>query len=236
MTTSRFDRFKDAGWFEYLKDRDVIVGGAGGIGSFVNFFLSRLGCNIYIYDMDLFEAHNMSGQLVRGKDIGKSKTDVAIEIVKDFSNHSRIEALGEYTEESEFNPIMISCFDNMLARKNMFNNWVKGLTDENKSEAIFIDGRLLAEQYQIFCVRGEDLEAIEAYKKHLFNDSEVEDVECTYKQTTHCAAGIASHMIGFLTNFALGNYSAVPFYYEYITNVNVTIEHNVQSISAIGQE
>ena len=235
---SRFDRFKGAIWFEWLKGRDVIVGGAGGIGSFVNFFLSRLGCNIYLYDMDSFEEQNSSGQLVRTKDIGKLKTDTAIDIVKEFSNHTDIQAMGKYEKDSEYCPIMISCFDNMEARKNMFINWKQGLIDnpETISESLFIDGRLLAEQYQIFCIKGYDTESINNYEQNfLFDDSEVEEVDCTFKQTTHCAAGIASHMIGFLTNFATlscNEFADVPFYFEYITPLNHVINEVVSNTNS----
>jgi len=227
---AKYGRFKGAEWFKWLLNRDVILGGAGGIGSFMSLFLSRLGCHIYVYDMDSFETHNMSGQLVRNSDIDKLKTDVAIELAKEFSNHTLIEGMGKYEMDSEFAPIMISAFDNMLARKNMFANWKLQLEEnpELRKEAIFIDGRLLAQSYQIFCIHGDNLEHIERYEKeYLFDDSEVDDVDCTLKQTSHCAAGIASHMTGFLTNFATNcvlenKFMVIPFKYEYITESNYT--------------
>jgi len=227
---AKYARFKGADWFSWLNKREVILGGAGGIGSYMSLFLSRLGCNIYIYDMDTFEPHNQSGQLVRQQDIGKSKTDVAEELAKEFSNHSLIEGMGKYEMDSEYSPIMISGFDNMEARKNMFNNW-KTQLEENpdiKKECLFIDGRLLGESYQIFCIRGDDEKNILRYEEEfLFNDSDVEDIDCTLKQTSHCAAGIASHMTGFLTNFAAnivneGDFNQIPFTYEYITPMNYT--------------
>ena len=201
--SSRFARFKGATWFDWLLEKPIIIGGAGGIGSFLSFFISRLGCHIYLYDMDNFEDHNMSGQLVRNSDISKAKTYVAASIAKEFSNHDLIECFEKYDKESESNPIMVSCFDNMQARKDMFQNWKDGLTEDNKNEAIFIDGRLLAETYQILCVQGNNQNQIDKYEKeYLFDDSEVETEDCTFKQTTHAAAAIAAHMTGFLTNFA----------------------------------
>lgn len=228
LIEAKYARFKGADWFSWLKDRDVILGGVGGIGSWLNLFLSRLGCNLYVYDMDTFEAHNASGQLVRTKDVGKLKTDVAEELAKEFCNHTSIEGMGKYEMDSEYCPIMISGFDNMEARKNMFDNWVKQL-EENpdiKDIAVFIDGRLLSEQYQIFVVQGNDEVNIKRYREEfLFSDSEVEQVDCTFKQTSHCAAGIASHMTGFLTNFAgnvvnEGSFNQIPFKFEYITPIN----------------
>jgi len=227
---AKYGRFKGANWFSWLLGRDVILGGAGGIGSWMSLFLSRLGMHIYAYDMDSFETHNMSGQFVRGKDIGKFKTDVAVDLAKEFSNHTLIEGMGKYEADSEYSPIMISGFDNMQARKDMFANWKLQLEENPKlrKEAIFIDGRLLSQSYQIFCVQGDNLEQIERYEReYLFDDSEVDDIDCTLKQTSHCAAGIASHMVGFLTNFASNyvledKFMVIPFKYEYITESNYT--------------
>ena len=225
----KYARFKGADWFLWLYKRPVILGGAGGIGSFVSFFLSRLGCHIYIYDMDTFETINMSGQLVGKQHVGREKTAVAEEIAGLFSDHTLIEGMGKYEEDSESGPIMISGFDNMTARKDMFNNWKQYVQDnpDEAKECVFIDGRLLSSSYQIFIIQGDMPDNIKRYEDYLFDDSEVEDVDCTLKQTTHCAAGIASHMIGFLTNFAAnvvngGKFNQIPFKYEYLTEPNFT--------------
>jgi hypothetical protein len=226
---AKYTRFKGADWFSWLYRRPVLLGGAGGIGSWASMFLSRLGCHIYIYDMDTFERINMSGQLVGKQHIGKEKTAVAEDIAKMFSDHILIEGMGKYEKDSEAGPIMISGFDNMNARKNMFHNWKNYVLThpEEASEAIWIDGRLLSSSYQIFIVQGDNTVNMERYEEYLFEDSEVEETDCTLKQTTHCAAGIASHMVGFLTNFAAnvvngGKFNQIPFKYEYITEPNFT--------------
>lgn len=56
---AKYTRFKGADWFSWLYRRPVLLGGAGGIGSWVSMFLSRLGCHIYIYDFDIFERINL---------------------------------------------------------------------------------------------------------------------------------------------------------------------------------
>ena len=70
----QYSRFKGADWFEIVQEQEIILAGLGGIGSYVNFALSRLGPRaLYLFDDDRFESHNMSGQFVSKNDINKFK-------------------------------------------------------------------------------------------------------------------------------------------------------------------
>ena len=72
----------------------------------------------------------------------------------------------------------------------------------NKSTCLYIDGRLAAEEFQIFCIKGDDDKAQKIYEEEwLFDDSQAEATICSYKQTTFCANMIASYMINCFVNF-----------------------------------
>lgn len=195
-------RFSDAPWFDKLKDTYILLLGAGGIGSWVGFCLSRIGCNFTVFDMDSVEVHNLGGQLFNMNHVNKLKTESLKEVCSIFSgNENTIRTAGKYEEKSYTNPIVIAAFDNMAARKLAFDKWkeyVLGIHESEAKECLFIDGRLLAEDYQVYAVTKD---RIEDYEKTLFSDSEVEEVLCTLKATTHCSMGIASDMISCLTNF-----------------------------------
>lgn len=59
MTTNTSDRFKGAAWFEPARRTDILVIGAGGIGSNFIYLASRAGYNITVLDNDVIEEHNL---------------------------------------------------------------------------------------------------------------------------------------------------------------------------------
>ena len=238
MTETHSSRFKDAPWFP-KEETAIIVGGAGGIGSWLSLLLSRAGFYPIVYDYDRLEEHNLAGQLYTKLDAENNtlKVDALKGLCKNFADTDITVMNERYTKDSMSHHYVMSAFDNMQARKDMFNAWCeyveewratveheKDLNPEDKfgEIPIFIDGRLTAEQMQIFCVTPDK---IEAYKEYLFDDSEVEDAPCTMKQTSHSAAMIASHMVGFFTNHMTNNAEedsvrAVPFMWEYFIPIN----------------
>lgn len=197
-------RFSDAPWFERLKATPILLIGAGGIGSWVAFCLSRIGCGYTIFDMDTVESHNLGGQLYSLEHVGQNKALAISALAHQFSGReNEVQVEGMYTKESPSNEIVIAAFDNMAGRKVAFENWCELMAEDkaNEKDYLFVDGRLLAEQYQVYAVTC-DPKSISRYRETLFEDGAVPDVMCTLKSTTHCSMGIASDIIGVLTNFA----------------------------------
>lgn len=228
---AQYGRVKGAQWFPLLYKRDIMILGQGGISSWVSLLLSRIGSNLHTFDMDIFEDHNMTGQMVGRTGLGMNKAEAIKQVIADFSPDCEVYTNGEYAEDSPTNDIVICGFDNMKARKIAFGKWramLKAIEKKDKANCFFQDGRLLAEQLQIFSIPGDRPDLIERYEKeHLPDDSQVMEAECTFKQTSHCAAMIASHMVGFLTNWASNlkiepKIRAVPFFYEYFIPINYT--------------
>ena len=215
------NRFKDALWFD--KPNPIILGGAGGISSWAALLLCRSNRhNIYMYDFDLIEDHNLAGQFFKEKQIGETKTLATANNVREFCPDSSISLEGIYDKDSMACPIMIAGFDNMLARRLMYDNWKK-----QEDRELFIDPRLAAENYQVYYVqKGQE----ERYEKTLFTDDEVEADTCTLKATSHFAVMVAGKIVQGL-NAYLANKEAkeevyvLPFFVHEVGQVfNLEVE------------
>lgn len=219
-------RFSSAIWFSKIGEQSVTLAGLGGIGSYTAFLLGRLKVNrLVIYDDDIVDGTNLSGQLFATQDVGNSKARGVSRILREFSQYYSIMSRQErYGMSSPATNIMICGFDNMTARMIFYNNWklhVMRLSEEERENCLFIDGRLAAEEFQVFCIKGSDTYLMQKYENEwLFDDSESEATLCSYKQTSFCANMIASVMVNLFVNFIANQCDPLierelPFYTNY---------------------
>ena len=140
-------RFSSAIWYENIQKKTIIVAGIGGIGSWATLLLARLKpASMFIYDNDIVEAVNMSGQLYGQSDLGMLKVSALAKMIENYANYHSIFAVSErFTSESEASDIMICGFDNMVARRLFFNKWAAHVASkpaEERANCLYIDGRI----------------------------------------------------------------------------------------------
>ena len=217
-------RFSTADWFKKMTEQTVIIGGQGGISSWLTLLVARMRPTaIYTFDPDTVETVNLAGQFFGMRDAEKTKVDAVANSVKNYANYFSIFASPErYTEDTMAGPVMLCGFDNMAARKVFYNNWkqfVRSMPEDKRNTAIFIDGRLSAEVLQIYCIVGDADWDMEYYEKNcLFDDSEAIQEVCSFKQTAFVANMIGALMTNLLVNFCAnlsGGCRSVPFFTSY---------------------
>ena len=180
---------------------------------------------LIVWDDDTVDGTNLSGQLFSTLDVGRNKAESVARILSQFAQYHRTIAMDQrYTEVSSSTNIMICGFDNMEARKTFYNRWkiyVLSLAEKEREKCLFIDGRLAAEEFQVFCIKGSDAYLMKKYENEwLFDDTEAEETLCSYKQTSFCANMIASVMVNLFVNFIANQCEPLierelPFYTNY---------------------
>lgn len=204
-------RFSGASW--YGKNPPVLVGGAGGTGSWAILLLARMGIGtIGVYDNDSIDNTNMAGQFYKESQIGEYKVKALYDNIKEFTTTPLYLYQELYTENSRRSNICFACFDNMKARKIMFEKWKQG-----EDRELFVDIRLDFEQVDIFLVT--KVTEAQYQKEHLFDDTKVPDLPCTMKQTTHVACLAASLAVAGFTNYLRDN-GNFKFHQTYVIPLN----------------
>ena len=219
-------RFSGTEWYEEIKKQRIILAGCGGIGSWTALQLARMTpASIFLYDDDVVEMANMSGQLYSNEDVGIAKVDAIAMTIGKFTTAQNIYALNQrFTPDTEAGDVMICGFDNMTARKIFYESWVARVekkSEEDKKKCLFIDGRLSIDTLQVLCIRGDDMFNIIKYgREYLFLDEEAEHTVCSMKQTTYLACMISSFIVNLFTNHCANLLNPIipydlPFFTEY---------------------
>lgn len=199
-----YGRSKGLNWFNAIYKKDVIIIGVGGIGSHLAVQLSRTGARLSLYDHDRFESHN-GGQVMLRNQVDMLKTQAVKQFISLYSPDCEVECFGKYTASSETGSVVMCGPDNIATRGLAFKKWadlVRSAPLQERRKYFFQDGRLLAEQFRIFSICGDDNRAMERYEREfLIEPDENQKPGCTTSQTTHCADKIASTMIGYYTNW-----------------------------------
>ena len=225
-TDTSTSRFSGAEWYELVKEQQIIIGGAGGIGSWLAFQVARLSPSlIALYDDDIVETGNLSGQLFSRLDVNKTKVKAIESVITKYNEHYCVHGIpSRFTEYTEAGDVMMCGFDNMEARKTFFRSWlshVYSLSENKRKECLFLDGRLSMNVLQVFCITGDDSYNCNRYLHcYLFSDEEADHTVCSMKQTTYMACMIGSIMTNLFVNFVANLTDPVlpydlPFFTEY---------------------
>lgn len=245
MNVINNDRFKGLDWV--MDDYpEVMIAGAGGISSWLSLFLGRIGVPMHIFDYDIVEQHNLGGQLFALNSIGQYKVNAVRNAVTQFCLYPN---LSTHFDKINFDTLprllsgyenrinyIFSGVDNIQARKDMalyFLNSANSMSNKN----ILLDGRLLAETFQIYVVTKYNRD--QYFEEAIFPDEEaVDSLPCTAKQTSHVGAMIATMMTNYFTNILFNkkyneNIRDVPFFTSYDVSSNTLITRDKVDITRL---
>lgn len=189
-------------------DMPIHVIGAGALGSWLAFFLLKMGFNnVNVYDFDKVEEHNLPNQMFREEDIGKYKVLALQGIYNDFfddgSNFRLFSNIKKITEgeAKKLDGIVFCCVDSMRARKYIYENCYKDGDAE-----LFIEGRIGLFGAYIYSLYDKNIDQNTKYERTLYDDEEAEVSACGISQTAlPSAVNCASLMLMSMISLHRGN-------------------------------
>ena len=214
MNNNLTGRFKDAPWFKESQKEWILLVGTGGIGSSTLLALTKtIPATYMIIDNDVVESINVGTQMFTKEQVGTSKVE-AIKNTCNLHSYTTIHAIKNRYNSNYIQPIVITGLDNMQTRKEVYDAWKL-----NPKRELLLDGRMRANLYEVYAVTPENQEE---YEKTLFDDSEVDDGPCTFKQTAYVGFLIAGRITQLLVNYLTNKYTketvcSVPFKFQEFT-------------------
>lgn len=187
-------------------DKRINVIGCGAAGSWVVFFLLKMGFkNIHVYDFDIIEEHNIPNQMFKESQIGETKVNAISYIYNEFfeSDSERLIIHNKAITEDNahtLKDIVLCCVDSMKARKFIYEQCYKYGQAE-----LFIELRLSIWGGYVYTLYKDGDDWTKRYEETLYDDMETEVSACGVSQTALPAAvNVASmmimKMIGWLRN------------------------------------
>lgn len=168
-------------------DKSITIIGAGAIGGWTALSLAKMGfANLTVIDFDTVDVVNLSSQLFRYKDIGKSKVLALADIINDFTGITINAVNDKYTGAILNSDIVICAVDSMAVRKEIW--------DANKNVGFIktlIDPRMGAETALLYVMSPNNAKDIESYEKTLYTDANAVSEPCTRKSTQYCALALS---------------------------------------------
>ena len=193
-TESRFLRQLDIVPMGTLQAAAVSVIGVGGLGSFAAFALAKMGIGkLELYDEDQVEEHNVSNQLYRLDDLGRSKVWACQDLLESLNSASTNVLPHAFPVEADIllhSPIVVTCVDSMEARTEIW----KAIKQSPVVEAV-IDARAGAEQLRfIYSPVSEQTR----YEGTLYTDEQALPLPCTARAiiyTSFIAGGVIASLV-----------------------------------------
>lgn len=135
---------------ETFQGSDVTIVGLGNIGSQSALALARLGItNMFLYDHDTVEAHNLASQSFDTTHLGVPKVEATASIMKKVNPTVVAGAVqNKFDGKSVLSDILIIAVDSMKERKRICANMKKAGT----LPRLIIDGRMGGPQIEVYSI------------------------------------------------------------------------------------
>lgn len=214
-------RYSAASWLDYK--RHIVIAGIGGAGRGIAHQLGVQGNHeLYLCDPDIVESHNCIPQGYRFDDVGKSKVSACRDMILDINYSSSVNTYWSkvqlFLAERHYKYNVIATTDTMESRRYLYNWW------KSYGHEWFIETRLLADVFEVYFVRKDQPELHEKYMRTLFDDSEVDEGVCTFRQTAYVSNILHGYVVGLINLYAYkelhGVEMNIPFYTRYNATLN----------------
>lgn len=181
-----------------VRELQVLVCGAGMVGSWVTAALARMVQHVTVVDYDTVEAVNLGVQMYDFSDVGKSKVDAVSKHLIGFpveNLHGDILPIIDDADAFAFD-VVVSAVDSMLIRQVIAQHC------KTARISMFIDVRVLGEMVCVLVARNQA--EYDEYLQTILPDDQVETAPCGAEGTVYSGLFAASRVAAVVNNHGRG--------------------------------
>ena len=181
----------------------ITIIGAGASGSHAALALAKMGCqNLTVYDDDQVTEHNLPNQVYGLKYLGEPKTEALWDVIL-MSIGWMIETKNERFGEQPLGEVVLSCVDNMEARKLI---WEQAKDQGSRAKPItVIDPRQGGEFIVVYTAKSHgDVVGAQAYEQSLHPSGESMALPCTARAVIYNSMLTGGIVAALVKKHALG--------------------------------
>ena len=184
---------------EQLDRYEFMLIGAGGIGSWSAYILTKMGVGkITVFDHDIVKPHNLPSQAYRLQDVGQKKV-AALGSICSESTGVHIVEVGQKFVDQPLSGVVISAVDSMTERIAIWKR-VRG----NPAIPLYIEARMGGQVGRINTVRPDNQAQINWYESTLYDSSRALKLRCTERAIVFNVFSIAGLIADQVKKFVNG--------------------------------
>jgi hypothetical protein len=188
-----------------LIDQHVVIIGVGAIGSQLAEQLAKMGVRQFtLIDPDCVSVENLPVQGFYENELYAAKVYAVEDRIRRINSAAGVMSWAQpWTPEDsskliQEGAVIFSCVDSMTVRRKLFDTEFG-----RRHQPVFFDGRMAAENLEVYAVSREVPESVQEYRKSLFPQSEMFQESCTAKATIYCAAIAAGCLCAMYKQWAM---------------------------------
>lgn len=236
------DFWRQMDFYPSNRNDNIIVVGAGSIGSYVTFGLARMGVKkITSVDYDIVEEHNLPNQFFSEHNMSDGILKITalqktIELILEKSPvkfiNSKIENILPDLLTTNPGAIVVTV-DNMKTRKKIYD-----IIKYEKKTLYLIDGRVGGEMANVYSCLLSPYGGYpdQYYKNSLYDDSEVEELPCTGRSIIDLSFCISGQLINRTRHALMKKTPPIHTFHDYKIGQSWVMDYGHNKVDSIDEK
>lgn len=223
----RAEQWRGLDFYRPSDHEKVVVIGLGHVGSFITYYLARLGVkDITAVDFDFVESHNLPHQFLAESVVANVteeqkilKTEVLKQTIDFMVRDNNVKYIPKKIQDAKaeiissgYPNVIFSCVDSMAVRKWIFEHFKDG--------SLLVDVRTGGQFANLYSIKLGATRPVRYYEDSLYSDEEAAPLPCTGTAIIDVAAAISAEAVNRFRLWQNGKLKIFHTFHDYSTGVH----------------